>query len=158
MPDPNKLEVLSDLSYVVQVERLSRLRVAAMRIAALLPAGLDARRRNWLLNNSYLQLRSASTELATIPGLLCHRDEGENSEDWVIQIAGGPPEDVALGARRGNEGLRGVDLTVNGVGIVLPALEAFRVILGHPDPYPFDMEMPVLIRVVMAGFMVRSYV
>jgi hypothetical protein len=129
----------------------------AHRIACLLPAGLDEDRRNWLLNNSYLQIRSASTELATIPGLLCYRDEDSGAEDWVIQIAGGQPEDVPFENRRGNEGIEGVDLTVNGVGIVFQALEAFRVILGTPEPYPFDKDTPILIRVAMAGFMVRRY-
>jgi hypothetical protein len=126
------------------------------RIAALLPAGCDEERRNWLLNNTYIQIRLASSEEATIPGMLCYRDESEDSEDWVIQIAGGPQEDVPFEERRGSEGIKGVDLSVSGKPVLaLSGLEAFRVMLGCPGRPPASFK-PLLIRVALAGFMVRS--
>lgn len=128
---------------------------AVHRVAALLPAGCDAERRNWMLNNTYIQLRFASREEPAIPGLLCYRDE--ESSDWIMQIAGGPPDAVPVEERRGNEGLRGVDLTVNGrPGLVLHDLSAFRVIMGHvQDGNPAGFQ-PLLVRMVLAGFMVRK--
>lgn len=137
-------------------------RFAFHRIAVVLPAGLDEKRRNWLLNETSIQIRSAYYELRTIPGLICYRDHEEPGEPWVIQIAGGPPE-APLEQRRGNEGLKGVDLTVGGrAGFTLPSLDAFQVLLSAPsDEWQRGYRSgpgwsPVLIRVVFAGFLIRD--
>jgi hypothetical protein len=128
------------------------------RVAVLLPSGLDAPRRDWLRNTTYVQLRFASLDMQTIPGLVCYRDEESDRDEWVIQIAGTPPEDFPVEERRCSEGLRGIDLTVNGrAGFVLDDFSAFRVILGtnYYTEWREQGFSPVLIRVVFAGILAR---